>query len=158
MAKRYQQLLLSRQQALHVWKSKAQLRAQLDTLHAKETRLNESLLSLYDKSIDLQQQIKSEGEFRNNYILEARLLLNNQLINLTQHKMAELHLQRQLAKADFLLQKNPDIRTLQTVAETYKATITQLADMEQSLRKMRVMLKNEQDHVGEATLKKISPL
>ncbi|QRN03865.1 mechanosensitive ion channel [Legionella sp. MW5194] len=154
LAKRYQQLLLSRQQALFLWKSKEQLRAKLDALHARETRLNDNLLRLYDKSIDLQQQIKSEGEFRNNYALEARLLLNNQLINLTQYKMAELHLQRKLAKAEFLLKKNPDIRTLQSVAETYKTTMTQLSDMEQSLRKMRTMVKNEQSHVGEKALQK----
>jgi potassium-dependent mechanosensitive channel len=154
LALRYQDLLAEENQQLELWKSKAHMVDQLTHLHEQEDRLNTSLQNLLENSLKLQQEIKSGSGFKSTYTLEARLLLNNQIINLTQHKIAELNLQRKLAKADFLLLKTPDIRTLQKVAEIYKNAINQLSDTEQSLKKMVLMLKNEQPHLTDNNLKK----
>ncbi|MDP1603828.1 MAG: mechanosensitive ion channel [Legionella sp.] len=154
LALHYQDLLTEDGQQLELWKSKAHMDAQLTLLHEQEDRLNASLQSLFESSLKLQQEVKSGGGFKSTYALEARLLLNNQIINLTQHKIAELNLQRKLAKADYSLLKSPDIRTLQKVAEVYKNAINQLSDMEQSLKKMVQMLKYEQPHLTDGNLKK----
>ncbi|WP_131781630.1 mechanosensitive ion channel domain-containing protein [Legionella gresilensis] len=153
LATRYQDLLLEQRQKLDLWKSKAEMRQHLNDLHAQEDKLNQSLDKLYENSLALQQKIKAENNSKTTYLLEARLLLNNQVINLTQHKIASLNLQRKLSKADYELLKTPDIRTLQTVTDVYKNTISQLSDMEQALKKMVNMLDAEQRHLTESNIK-----
>lgn len=153
LATHYQELLTEQSQSLGLWKSHARMLNELANLHKQEDKLNESLSKLYENSLQLQQKLKLSTDFKSTYALDARLLLNNQVINLTQHKITALNLQRKLAQADFLLLKNPDIRTLQKVTEIYKNTINQLSDMEQSLKKMVLMLKNEQLHVTDGALK-----
>lgn len=135
LANRYQDALTVQSQQLELWKSKNQMHQQLEKLRAQEDRLRESLEKLYENSIKLQQQAQSGMDTVPNYTLEARLLLNNQVINLTQYKIAEIDLQKKLVKADYKLEKSPDIRTLQAVTETYKNAITQLVEMEESLKK-----------------------
>ncbi|WP_242604590.1 mechanosensitive ion channel domain-containing protein [Legionella fairfieldensis] len=147
LAKRYQDALILQNQQLDLWKSKSHLHEQLEKLRDQENRLNESLDKLYQSSIKLQQESNA------NSTLEAKLLLNDQIINLTQHKMAEVDLQKKLAKADYLLQKSPDIRTLQAVTETYKNAIGQLSDIEQALKKMVLLLSNGQRHLFDNRLK-----
>lgn len=152
LAVRYQELLHEQSKELALWKSRSQMEDQLTLLHAQEDKLNQSLHKLFENSLKLQQEMQTGKDFKSIYTLEARLLLNNQIINLTQHKITELNLQRQLEKADYLLLKTPDIRTLQKVTEIYKNTISQLSDMEQSLKKMILVLKNEQPHLMENSL------
>jgi potassium efflux system protein len=153
LATHYQDALGLQTERLDLWKSKAQMHQELEKLRTQEERLRESLEKLYENSIKLQQQAKSNIDSILNYTLEAKLILNNQVINLTQYKIAELDLQKQLVKADYKLQKSPDIRTLQAVTETYKNSITQLSDMEESLKKMVGMLSNEQVQVTDPNLK-----
>lgn len=147
LAAHYQELLVMQHEALELWKSRQHLHEQMADLHQQEDKLTANLSKLYEKSLFFQKNINEKKGFSNAYDWETRLLLNNQLINLTQHKMAELNLQRKLAKADFLLLKSPDIRTLQTVTDIYKNVIEQLSDLEQSLRAMNAMLKAERPHV-----------
>lgn len=153
LANRYQEVLGEQARQLQLWQSKEHLRLELSKLHDQEEKLNISLVKLYENSIILQQKIKSEPEFKSSYLIEARMLLNNQIINLTQFKIAELDSQRRLAKADYLLLKNPDIRTLQTVTEVYKNAISELSDLEQSLKNMVAILKSEQQHLNDLPLK-----
>ncbi|MFC3907539.1 mechanosensitive ion channel domain-containing protein [Legionella dresdenensis] len=153
LALRYQDLLVQQSHVLELWRSRAEMLKQLTSLHEQEDRLSASLKKLFENSLKLQQEIKAGGEFKSSYTIEARLLLNNQIISLTQYKMAELNLQRKLAKADYMLLKKPDIRTLQTVADIYKDSISQLSDMEQALKKMLQMLKNEQPHLTDNNIK-----
>ncbi|KTD36301.1 potassium efflux system KefA [Legionella nautarum] len=153
LANHYQDALSLQKEQLNLWKSKAQMHQELEKLRAQEDRLRESLEKLYENSIKLQQQAKSNINSTLNYPLEAKLMLNNQVISLTQYKIAELDLQKQLVKADYKLQKSPDIRTLQAVTETYKNSITQLSDMEESLKKMVGMLNNELLQVTDSNLK-----
>lgn len=153
LANHYQDLLLVKGQQLDLWKSRDDLQQHLALLRSQEEKLNTSIQKLFDNSLKLQQTIQSNRDFKTNYNLEARLLLNNQVINLTQHKIAELNLQRKLAKADYLLLKNPDIRTLKTVADSYQDVIEQLSEMEQALKRMAFVLKNEQNHITDTSIK-----
>ncbi len=153
LANRYQTVLANYNQTLELWKSKNALQNQLAKLQVQENKLNEALKKLYENGLKLQQDVKITNEFNSAYLLEARTLLNNQIINLTQQKITELNLQRVLARADYLLLKSPDIHTLQKVTDTYKNIISQLSDMEQSLKKILFVLKNELDHVTDAHLK-----
>lgn len=136
LANQSQRALALQNQQLDLWKAKDQMKTQLVKLRDQDTKLKESLDKYYENSIKFQQQTKGSSNFN----LEGKLLLNNQVINLTQYKIAEIRLQKEQVKADYLLQKNPDIRTLQAVTETYKSTINQLSDIEQSLKKMTALL------------------
>jgi potassium efflux system protein len=122
-------------------------------LRAQDEKLKESMENYYENNIKLQQDAKLNVTSSVNFNREARLLLNNQLISLNQQKLADLDLQKKLVKADYLLQKNADIRTLQAVTETYKSTINQLADMEQSLKKMITLLNAGMQQLTDPTLK-----
>ncbi len=152
LANHYQDALALQHQQLDLWQAKAKMHAQLATLRAQETKLRGSLEKLYENSIQFQQQAKTVGS-ASNYLFEAKLSLNNQVINLTQHKIAEIQLQKTLVKADYELQKNPDIRTLQAVTETYKNSMSHLSAMEGSFKKMVHMLINQQVHLADDNLK-----
>jgi potassium efflux system protein len=151
---RYQDILTQRKQQLALWKSKEQMHTQLQGLHNQKQKYHESLSRLYDHTINLQQEIRADSGFPRLYIAEAKLLLNNQVINLTQLKLTELDLQKKLIKADYLLLKDPNIRTLQKITEVYKDVISQLSEMEQSLKKMISMLTDEQTHLSDEPLKR----
>lgn len=153
LAKRYQEGLNNQKQQLDSWKAEEQMHSHLGKLKQQTDQLNESLSKFYENSIKMQEQLKSSHDFEANYFLQSKLLLNNQVINLTQHKIAEVELQKRLAQADYLLLKNPDIRTLQKVTDAYKGTIIQLSSMEQSLKKIATMLTEEQGHIKDNKLK-----
>lgn len=157
LAKNYNQLLLKQQQDLDVWRSKESMQDDIEKLKDQENKLSETLSMLYEKSIKLQQDIKanagSKDSFPGAYGLEIRLLLNNQLVILTQYQITEINLQKRLIKADYMLLKNPDLKSLQRVTEIYEYAIQQLAEMRQALNKMIDMLKNEQIYVGDNQLK-----
>lgn len=154
LANRYQQALVLHKQQLDLWYSKALMQEQLAKFHEQKEKFNQSLARLYEHTIKLQQEIKSDNDFPSVYRAEAKLLLNNQVINLTQYKIAELDLQKKLVKADYLLLKDPNIRTLQRITDTYKEAITQLSEIEQSLKKMVSMLTDERSHLTDENLKK----
>ncbi|MBA3537766.1 MAG: mechanosensitive ion channel [Tatlockia sp.] len=153
LANQSQRALTVQNQQLDLWNAKNQTQALLVQLRAQDEKLNDSLEKYYENSIKLQQEAKGDNSSAPNFNLEAKLLLNNQVINLTQHKIAEIQLQKQQVKADYLLQKSPDIRTLQAVTETYKNTINQLSDIEQSLKKMTALLSGAQLQITDNSLK-----
>lgn len=148
----YQSYLANQSEALKLWKSRATLHKTLQLLREKENGFTRGLVQLYQVNLAIQKKTNPSQNFKTNYKLEAALLLNNQLINLNQYQIAELQLQRQLARSDFSLLKNADIRTLQHVTDVYKDAINRLADMEESLKKMVDMLKNEQPHLTDSAL------
>ncbi|WP_083191044.1 mechanosensitive ion channel domain-containing protein [Legionella jamestowniensis] len=154
LANRYQDALVLHKQQLDLWQSRTLMQKQLEKFHEQKEQFNQSLARLYEHTIKLQQEIKTDNGFPSVYRAEAKLLLNNQVINLTQYKIAELDLQKKLVKADYLLLKDPNIRTLQSITETYKEAITQLSEMEQSLKKMVSMLTDERAHLTDENLKK----
>lgn len=153
LANRYHEALVLQEQRLELWKSKQQMNGQLEKLRNKDSRLNDALTRLYENSIKLQQDIKNDNSATLSYLTEAKLLLNNQIISLTQHKITEIDLQKKLVKADYFLQKNPNINTLQKMTDIYKDSIMRLSEMEQSLKKMQVLISNEQIHLADSNLK-----
>ncbi|WP_019217042.1 hypothetical protein [Legionella tunisiensis] len=105
LANRYQDALVLQKQRLNLWKARQQMDGQLEKLRSQDSRFNDALTRLYENSIKLQQDIKNNNDANLSYLIEAKLLLNNQIISLTQHKIAEVDLQKKLVKADYLLQK-----------------------------------------------------
>ena len=153
LSKQYQDLLLERSHGLELWHAKQILHRQLEQSHRAQDGLTSLLNTFYDRSVKLQQQMKAQSEFNSLYLLEAKLLFNNQLINFTQNKITELTLQRKLAHADFLLLKSPDIRTLQTITGVYQDAINQFNDMEQALKTILSILKKEARFIHNEALK-----
>lgn len=154
LAHQYQELLEKERQTLRFWQAKMRLDTALSAQKRQEERLNKDLELLFQNSLKLQTEAKTVSDFGSEYLFAARILLNNQLISLTQHKIAALHLQRKLLRADFMLLKTPDIRTLQKVTDVYRNAVTELSEMEQSLKKMQTLLKSEIPHVMDASLRR----
>lgn len=152
LANRYNDTLVLQKQRLKLWKAKQQMNEQLEKLRNQDSHLNDALTRLYENSIKLQQDIKNDNDTKVSYLVEAKLLLNNQIISLTQHKIAEVDLQKKLVKADYLLQKNPNVGTLQRITDIYKDSIMRLSEMEQSLKKMQILIGNEQIHITDSNL------
>lgn len=152
LSQRYQEILLAESRSLELWHAQQVLHRQLEQSHAEQDHLNDLLNTFYDRSVKLQQQMKAQTEFNALYLLEAKLLFNNQLINFTQNKITELILQRKLAHADFLLLKSPDIRTLQTITGVYQDAINQFGGMEQAFKTIISILKKESRYIHNEAL------
>lgn len=154
LAHRHLQTLLDEKYALELQQAKFDERRQLGQLHKRIGVLKQSRDNLYQRNIELQQQRKLEANFKSTLHVESKLVLNNQVINLLEHRITELELQKKLIKADYLLLKNHDVKTIQSVTETYKNAINQLSVIEQSLKEIVEMVKSEQLILTDTTLKK----
>lgn len=146
LAKQFQNELSLQKQKLSLWLSKAQMESRLELLRTKQVKLTDSLDRLYENSIKLQQEKKLGDEPNKDYLIEAKLSLNNQIISLTQYQIAEIGMQKRLVKADYLLLKNPDLRTLQKVTDIYKNAVNQLSEIEKPLKKMAMILSQQHQH------------
>ncbi len=136
LARHYQAGLLVENRQLEIWQAKKDEERRLDELNKRITVLEKANTTLYQKNIELQQPGKSDANFSLALDNEEKLLLNNQAIILIQYRIAELELQKKLIKAEYLLIRNEDVKTLQSVTDTYKNAINQLATMLPSLTKM----------------------
>lgn len=152
LAKQYEKILIEQKQDLALWKSKEFLDDKLKALNKDEEKLNNTLEKLYENSLKLQQDAKQLANNSLNHLVLAKLLFNNQLVNLTQYKITEITIEKKLLKADFLLEKKPNIRTLQTVTETYRGAISQLADIELSLKKTLNLLTSKHPPIKDEKL------
>lgn len=153
LTKRYQQILLDNQHRLKLWNARQILLQQLAQSHVKQEQLGKFLNSLYAKNINLQQEMKGRTDFNATYLLDAQLLLNNQLINFTQYKITELGLQRKLARTDYSLLKSPNIRTLQIIGSVYQEGIDKLSQMQEALKNIVSLLKEESRYLSDPSLK-----
>lgn len=153
LAHQYQAVLTAESHQLDLWQSKLDLQHRLEDLHRVSRGLQKTRNALYFKNVELQQPKNTERNFDTIFSNEAKILLNNQSVILIQYQITALDLQKRLLKADYLLASNPDIKTLQTVTDTYKNALSQLLMVEQSLKKMIVTLKNQQLTLSDHALK-----
>jgi potassium-dependent mechanosensitive channel len=143
LAYRYQDALLAENRQLDLWQAKFNEQQRINDLRKKMVELDETRNDLYRKNLELQQASKAEGVFKVHLNNEAKLLLNNQSIILIQYQITELELQTKLLKAEYSVIRTQDIKTLQSVTETYRNAINQLITIELSLKKMTSLLENE---------------
>ncbi len=153
LARRYQLALLDESRQIDVWQAKVAEKKRLDDLNKRVSVLEEARGKLYRKNVELQQEKKSDESFNTTLNKEEKLLLNNQAIILIQYRITELELQKKLITAEYLLIRNQDIKTLQSVTETYKNAIYQLSLMLPPLKKMVESLKSEQASLPRNDLK-----
>lgn len=153
LARDYQQRLLAEHGKLELWQAKMHEQQVQHELRQKIHQLDEARNQLYQKNVDLQKEKKADTSFNANFTNEAKLFLNNQSIILLQLGINELQLQRMLSKEDYLLVKNRDVKSSQSIIDTYKNALNQLSNMQQALRKMVELLKNEQLTLADNNLK-----
>ena len=153
LARRYQQTLLAKNQQLDLLKAKMVEQLGQNELRKRILRLLNARNNLYRKNVELQQAPKGAIGFNTTYVNEAKILLNNQAIILIQLRITELELQKSLGKADYMLIKKRDVKTIQSITDTYKNAINQLIAMQQSLKKMLELLKGEQAYMLDSSLK-----
>lgn len=153
LARRYKVALTNEGRQIDVLQAKIDEQKRLDALHKRIRALEEAREKLYRKNVELQQEKKSDGTFNDNFNNEEKLLLNNQAIILIQYRITELELQIKLINAEYLLISSEDVKTLQSVTDTYKNAINQLNMMQPPLKRMVALLKSEQLSLSNSTLK-----
>lgn len=153
LAKKLQNVLILQKERLRLWHSKQFKQNSLEKLYEQEKKLNEGLGKLYATNIKLYQDAKDNKNTTTDNNIETKLLLNNQLISITQYKLVELDLQKKLIDVNYLFAKNPDLKALQKTTETYKEVIAQLTEIDGSFKKMAGLLINEELNLQNNNLK-----
>ena len=153
LAAHYEQALISESHDLDLWQAKFDEQKHLDNLTQRIGILEEARSNLYKQNVVLQQTKIEDTGFNASVNHEAKILLNNQAIILIQYRITQLEQQKWLIKAEYSLIRHQDIKTIQNIIDTYKTSVEQLAIIERSLKKMIVLLKNEQGLVTDTYLK-----
>ena len=153
LAMNYQEILLAKNRDLNILQARLDEQLRLTNLNKRIKVLNNARINNLRKNIELQKDKKIEDNFNNEVNIEAKKLLNNQAIILIQYRISELQIQKKLIKAEYLLIRNQDVKTLQEVTDTYKSAINQSVIIEKSLNKMVDLLKREQLVINNSELK-----
>lgn len=154
LAKQFQTSLNDEVKQLDLWHQNYLLEDQLKQIKARKDHLHQELNALYQKNILTKNEKLPENNINNQLSLEASLLVNNQHIALIHHQLNLLSLQKNVIKADLLLLKNANTKTLQLVTETYKDTLNQYTSIEAALQKISDFLGKESGLVVDKQLKK----
>lgn len=144
LADQYRQALLETQSQLDIWQAKFEVKDRYTQLNKRVKDLKIARNKIYQKNIQLQKNKKYDANFNDRINYEAKILLNNQIIILLQHRITELKLRKNLIQFDYKLLENQDYKTIQTIVDTYKHAIEELDAMSESLKKMADLLKSEQ--------------
>lgn len=152
LANRYQAVLLAKNRQLDLFQAQIDVQQRLDELNKQINGLDEVRNHLFESNVELQQDQKLNPSFDSNLSTQAKLLLNNQDITLVQYQITELELHKRRINADYLLFKNQDIKTLQSVTDVYANSIKQLSTIETSLEKILRLLAGVKPVVTEAGL------
>ncbi len=153
LTSRYQIRLQEEHRQLVVWQAKFEERQRVHALIRRIVLLKKAESRLYHQNVMLQQVNSTPASFQAAMDLEAALLLNNQAIILIQDRMLALALQKKLIHADYVLIRNQDLKTIQTVADLYKTAIGQLVAIEHSLQTMGKILKTDQMFASRPSLR-----
>ena len=153
LAHRYQDLLRVENQQLDVWQAKIDEERRMNALTKRIVVLEQARSTLYKKNVELQLEKNADTSFSAHLNKESKLLLNNQAISLIQYRITGLEVQKKLLAANYLLIRNQDVKTIQSVTDTYKSAISQLDLINDSLKKIVRLLQNERDLVADGQLK-----
>jgi potassium efflux system protein len=154
LSEKYRDLLSEQSYRLDSWQNKQISFNKIHNLNLQEQELSKSLNTLYNATVVLQKKIHVSHENHEfNLNDEAWLFYNNQMINLMQYEIAELHLERHLIRVDSTIDKSPDIRTLQNVTELYATSLEKYQNLSQSLNEMLKLIDNESEIVNNINLK-----
>jgi len=140
----YKNNLEEKRKQLRILEARFHVENKLEDLNDKEEKVNQTLSQLYQKNIDLQQEVKPDIDSHFNLNYEANLLINNQKISLAQQKINEFNLRKKILKADFSLLQDHSIHALKKTVATYNVTLDRLESMEQSLKKITFSYTQEQ--------------
>lgn len=140
--------------SLQLWKKNYELEQQLIGIKSGKSKLNQELSLLYQNNINNHDKKHHESSSHSPISEEADLLVNNQHITLIHQNINVHNLQKAVIKANILLLKNSDTKTLQNVIDIYKESIKQYTNIEKSLQQMQISLDNESKILMDSSQKK----
>jgi potassium efflux system protein len=143
LAHRYESLLMEHHHQLKIIVARAARNLALSRISSEKAKLNEMLDKLYVMGIHLQQAVRTQTDKDLLFIDEKKILLNSQAIDLVQSKLAVLELNQNWVEAEFVLQKNPSMSSLETISDTYRDGIAALENQEMMLKKQLALLTKE---------------
>lgn len=150
LAQQIQVELKDELEQLALWYKNFQLEQKLIVIKNKKAELNKEVKELYQQDIYSKQSKKTADGIGN----ETNLLLNNQHVALIHQAINTLNLQKNVIKAQILVLKNTDTKTLQFLTDTYRDTINQYTNIENSLTSLLIFLKSEASLVENSKLNK----
>ena len=154
LAREFELTLKNEIKKLELWKKNYELEQKLTLVKANKAKLNQDLSQLYQSNINSHDKKHTDNSPRAEIGNEVNLLINNQQIALIHQSIDSLNLQKLVIKANILLLKNNDSKTLQSVIDTFKESIKQYSNIERSLQQMSVALNNEAKLLVDAKIKK----
>lgn len=143
LADQYRKALVEVQRQLDLWQAKFEVQDRYAQLNKRIEDLESARNKIYQKNIRLQEEKKADAGFNERINYEAKILLNNQVIILIQHRITELQLRKNLIQFDYKLLENQDVKSIQSIIDSYKSAIAELDSMSESLKKMADLLKSE---------------
>jgi potassium efflux system protein len=145
LAHQLEALLQAHQRALKIVMAKQERDASLQRLILEKQKLNQYLDKIYTQGIQLQGQDVANRDTQQSLTQEKKILLNGQMIDLIQSKLALLDLTRHWVEAEYNLQKNPSMNSLQAISQTYREGIDALTHQEDMLKQQLLLLTREAD-------------
>jgi potassium-dependent mechanosensitive channel len=153
LAKNYKESIAMELSRLDLLQETMKEQQQKDQLAEKIKVLKQARNVLFENNVAIQEKKESTLDLPTSFQDEAQLLLNNQSIQLLEYHIVELEFQEKMIAAGYLILKNKDIKTLQSVIELDELAIKQLSDIEKSLNKMLTTLDAEASFLSTQSLK-----
>lgn len=145
-------LLNDQLRALKLWSDRFKLEQKLMLIKQVKMQLKTELTQLYvQKSRPAQDKENSQEQIE----YQSTLLINNQHIALIQHQLNALNLQKKTIKAELILLSTVDIKTLQSVSDIYKESVSQLSGIERDLKKLKISFDKESEILTSNASKKL---
>jgi potassium-dependent mechanosensitive channel len=154
LAYRYQTILTEHHHQLKLLLAKAKHLQELKRIMDEKERLNSALDKLYAAGVTLQQRARYQVDTNTSSVYEQKILLNGQAIDLIQSKLTLLELNTNWVDAEYKLQRNPNMSSLESITDTYRAGIIALTNQEALLKKQHSVLMAEADRFDSTDLKK----
>lgn len=126
---------------LDEWHANFQLEEKLLDLKKQSSQLKKKLAFLYQTGNEANQLPSTKLNEQINY--ETKKQLTNHHIALIQHQLTVINHQKNIIKANMLLLKNADNKSLQYVADTYSEVINQYVKLESTMQQMLTSLDTE---------------
>lgn len=124
-------------------------------MRLKKNDLNQKLAALYQNNINTHNSHTHPDKNATTQLgYEGSLLVNNQHIALIHQQINAIVIQKKIVKANIILLKSFDAKTLQTVTDIYRDSINQYSEIEKKLQQMAASLNSESTFLQDAESKK----
>ncbi|OGV25721.1 MAG: hypothetical protein A3F18_01450 [Legionellales bacterium RIFCSPHIGHO2_12_FULL_37_14] len=140
LAFQYESILITKHRKLRLMQAKEQYNQAIKRIQTDQDFLAKNLTDLYADGMQLQQLLHTEKEPDKILANEKKILLNNKSIDFIQSQLSLLELNQHWMDAEFALQKNPTMSSLEATTQIYRDGIDALIKQEANLKEQLNLL------------------